>query len=65
MRICGGWMIADDKAQTEKFKQAARELGCDEDESRFEEALKMVARHKPPSDAPLDPKKPKPKKPGQ
>ena len=37
--------ISDD--QIEQFKQAARELGCDEDESHFEEKLKKVARHKP------------------
>lgn len=34
------------QSQAERFKEAARELGCDEDETRFEEALKRVARHK-------------------
>lgn len=33
--------------QTRRFEQAARELGCDEDPGRFDEALKKVARHKP------------------
>lgn len=52
-------------AQSEHFKQAARELGCDEDESRFEESLKKVAKHKLPPDKPAEPKQSKPKKPGQ
>jgi hypothetical protein len=34
-------------SQSERFKQAARELGCDESEERFNEALKAVAKHKP------------------
>jgi len=28
------------------FEEAARELGCDEDEAHFEEKLKKVAAHK-------------------
>ena len=36
-----------DQAQSEKFKQAARELECDEDESRWDATLKKVAAHKP------------------
>jgi hypothetical protein len=36
-----------DKSQSERFKQAARELGCDESEERFDKALKAVAKHKP------------------
>jgi hypothetical protein len=53
--------------QTERFKQAARELGCDEDEARFEANLKKVAQHKPPPDprAVNKPKKSETKKPGQ
>ncbi len=51
--------------QVRAFIEAARELGCDEDESHFEEALKKVARHRPPPDKPVEPKQPKPKKPGQ
>ena len=35
------------KDQSEKFKEAARELGCDDSEEAFDEALKKVARHKP------------------
>jgi hypothetical protein len=33
--------------QSQQFKMAARELGCDESEERFAAALKRVARHKP------------------
>ena len=50
--------------QTERFKQAARELGCDDNESHFEEKLKAIARHKPP-DKPSKSKQPKSKEPGQ
>lgn len=39
--------MADDK-QVDKFKEAARELGCDEDEKRFTEALKKLGRSPPP-----------------
>jgi hypothetical protein len=33
------------KAQVEAFRKAARELGCDESEERFQEALRKVAKH--------------------
>jgi hypothetical protein len=33
--------------QSEQFVKAARELGCDESEERFNDALKAVAKHKP------------------
>jgi hypothetical protein len=49
----------DGQAQHQRFKELARELGCDEDEGAFEEALKKVA-----SAPPLpkhEPKKRKPK----
>jgi hypothetical protein len=36
-----------DQTQSERFKQAARELGCDESEERFEAALRKVVKHKP------------------
>lgn len=45
--------------QARKFIDAARELGCDEDESHFEAALKKVARHKPPHDKSAELKQPK------
>lgn len=37
------------KAQTQsgKFKEAARELGADEDEAHWEERLRKVAKAKP------------------
>jgi hypothetical protein len=33
--------------QIKQFRKAARELGCDENEGRFKEALRVVARQKP------------------
>lgn len=33
--------------QSDKFKEAARQLGCDEDEARWDERLRKVARQKP------------------
>ena len=44
--------------QSQRFIEAARELGADEDGTRFDAALKKVASAPPPKDAP----KPKPKK---
>lgn len=38
---------ADEKTQIEKFKEAARELEADEDEARWDERLKKVAKGKP------------------
>lgn len=35
------------KSQIQKFREAARALESDESESRFNETLKQVARHKP------------------
>jgi hypothetical protein len=35
------------KSQSDKFNEAARELGCDEDEARWDERLRKVARQKP------------------
>jgi hypothetical protein len=52
------------ESQFDRFVDAARKIGCDEDPAHFDEILKKVARHKPPS-APQEPKKPKAKKPGQ
>jgi len=36
-----------DQSQSDKFKELARELEADEDEARWDERLKKVARHKP------------------
>lgn len=35
------------KPQADKFRDLARELECDEDEARFEEAVKKVAKAEP------------------
>lgn len=40
-------MPEDKQSQTDKFKEAARELECDEDESRWDERLRKVAKAKP------------------
>lgn len=34
----------DSQSQSDKFKEAARELGADEDEGRWEERLRKVAK---------------------
>ena len=43
--------ITQELSQSDKFAAAARELGCDEDESRWEGNLRMVAMHKSPPEA--------------
>lgn len=47
------------KSQADKFRDLARELGCDEDEAAFDERLKRIAKsplqHRP---KPAVPKKP-------
>jgi len=35
------------ESQSDKFKQAARELETDDDPERFKERLAKLARHKP------------------
>jgi hypothetical protein len=37
----------DQKDQFRAFRKAARELGCEPDEKRFQDALRMVAKAKP------------------
>jgi hypothetical protein len=49
------------RSQHEAFAQAARELGCDDDEEAFEKRLKAVASAPPPKPA----KKSKTKKPAK
>lgn len=39
--------MAKKQSQSDKFKEAARELECDEDEARWDERLKKVAKGKP------------------
>lgn len=36
-----------EKSQIDRFKEAARELGTDDDEERFNERLKNLAKQKP------------------
>ena len=40
-------MAESQPSQSDKFKEAARELGCDEDEARWDDTLRKVARQKP------------------
>ena len=35
------------KSQSDKFKEAARELSCDKDEAGWDERLRKVAKQKP------------------
>ena len=37
----------DKKTQHERFVKKAKELGCDEDETRFNTTLKKIARNEP------------------
>jgi hypothetical protein len=37
----------DEKSQSDKFKEAARELETDDDPQRFKERLKKLVKHKP------------------
>jgi len=39
--------MTGEKTQSDKFKEAAREHEADEDEARWEERLKKVAKQKP------------------
>jgi hypothetical protein len=38
--------MADEKKQSDKFKEAARDIGADTNEKRWEERLKKVAKAK-------------------
>lgn len=37
----------DETGQLEKFKQAARDLECDDDPERFRERVRKLVKHKP------------------
>lgn len=39
--------VKSDKAQIEKFKQAARELDCDDSNEQFETSLKKLVKTAP------------------
>lgn len=45
-------MEQDKNDQAEKFRRLARELECDEDEARWDERLKKVAKAKPQPEKP-------------
>jgi hypothetical protein len=47
-------MTSTDPAQPDKFKPAGRELEAVEDEARWDERLRKVARQKPALDKPDD-----------
>ena len=40
------------KSQSDKFKEAAREHGADENETHWDERLKKIAKAKPASEKP-------------
>lgn len=40
----------DKKSQLDRFKEAARELGADDDEARFNERLGKLVKQKPKPD---------------
>ena len=44
--------MPDEKPQLDKFKELARELEADEDEARWDERLKKVAKAKPAPEKP-------------
>ena len=50
-------MNKKDAAQADRFREAARALECDDDESRFDARLKKVAKAppKPKAETPADP----------
>lgn len=39
--------MTTEQSQSDKFKEAARRAECDEDEGRWEERLRKVAKQKP------------------
>jgi hypothetical protein len=44
--------MSGQKSQSDKFKNAAREAECEEDEARWEERLRKVAKQKPEPEKP-------------
>nr|WP_295370987.1 hypothetical protein [uncultured Sphingosinicella sp.] len=43
----GVYQHCSEKHQTDKFKEAARALECDDGDERFKARLKKLAKHKP------------------
>jgi hypothetical protein len=54
---------SDGKTQSERFIEMARELGCDEDLTKFKDTLARIVRRKP-EDEPEEPTKAAGGKPG-
>lgn len=48
------------KSQSDRFKEAARELGADGPEKDFNEALRAIGKHKPPDEPKTDDEDDKP-----
>lgn len=44
--------MSEKQSQSDKFKEAARESGADEDEARWEARLRKVVKHKPQPEKP-------------
>ncbi len=42
--------MSKDQSQCDKFKEAARAAGCDEDEARWDERLRTIATRNPKAD---------------
>ena len=50
--------MSDKKTQVDRFKEAARELGVDEDSDRFDEVMRELAKKPPePREKPKSDKK--------
>ena len=45
-------MDTDKPSQLERFKEAARQLECDDDEARFDERVRKLVKHKPVQEKP-------------
>jgi hypothetical protein len=56
-RRIGGHIVANNNGTTqrEKFEQVARDAECDEDEARWDERLRKIAKQKPVEDKPVRP----------
>lgn len=48
--------MADEKPQSEKFKEAARELGAEDDPARFDEVMRRLAKKPPEPRKPATPR---------
>ena len=48
----GNSPVTEKKTQSDKFKERARDLECDEDETRWDDRLKKVAKGKPEPEKP-------------